>query len=483
MRAPSFRCTDRPEDGALVLHYYSHRQGLEYIVIGIVKTVAKRLHNTEVEVKLLPKESADDHTKFLIADVRSEESENKSLLETWNVESEIPNDAMAPVSDAIFQQAFPFHLIFRRSLEFEQIGLAIMRILPQAKEEGSRVTDLFDMSRPHMDFTFENVLAHINTVYVLSTKIQLVGGLPDCQLRLKGQMIYVQEQDSILFLGSPSVKHLDDLNRHGLYLSDIPLHDATRDLVLLSEQFAAEYKLTKDLEVLTDQLQQKHHELKLEKQRTDRLLYSVLPPSVANELRQGKSVAARKYDCVTLLFSGIVGFSTICANHSALTIVRMLNSLYTAFDKLTDPKLNPYVYKVETVGDKYMAVSGLPEPCAHHAKCIAILALNMIEAAKHIKIDGQVVAITIGIHSGEVVTGVIGQRMPRYCLFGNTVNLTSRTETTGEAGAINVTEPTYRLLQENGNTDDSFYFRSRGPIQMKGKAEPMQVWILESDFI
>ena len=92
---------------------------------------------------------------------------------------------MAPVSDAIFQQAFPFHLIFRRSLEFEQIGLAIMRILPQAKEEGSRVTDLFDMSRPHMDFTFENVLAHINTVYVLSTKIQLVGGLPDCQLRLK----------------------------------------------------------------------------------------------------------------------------------------------------------------------------------------------------------------------------------------------------------------------------------------------------------
>ncbi|KAK0183493.1 hypothetical protein PV327_001530 [Microctonus hyperodae] len=175
----------------------------------------------------------------------------------------------------------------------------------------------------------------------------------------------------------------------------------------------------------------------------------MLPISVANELRHSRPVPAKKYDCVTLLFSGIVGFSAYCAantdSNGAMKIVNMLNQLYIAFDVLTDPKKNPNVYKVETVGDKYMAVSGLPEPCRTHARCIARLALDMMDlAANDVQIDGEPVKITIGIHSGEVVTGVIGYRMPRYCLFGNTVNLTSRTETTGEPGKINVSEDAYR---------------------------------------
>ena len=91
-------------------------------------------------------------------------------------------------------------------------------------------------------------------------------------MRLKGQMIYVPETDLVLFLCSPSVLNLDDLNRRGLFLSDIPLHDATRDLILLSEQFEAEYKLTKNLEILTDKLQQTYRELEDEKRKTDRLV-------------------------------------------------------------------------------------------------------------------------------------------------------------------------------------------------------------------
>ncbi|EDV90357.1 GH20119 [Drosophila grimshawi] len=148
------------------------------------------------------------------------------------------------------------------------------------------------------------------------------------------------------------------------------------------------------------------------------------------------------------MFSGIVGFGQYCAANTdpegAMKIVKMLNELYRVFDALTDSKRNLNVYKVETVGDKYMAASGLPDLCEDHAKCMARVALDMMDMAKNVKMGSNPVQITIGIHSGEVVTGVIGNRVPRYCLFGNTVNLTSRTETTGVPGRINISEETYR---------------------------------------
>nr|CAD7197646.1 unnamed protein product [Timema douglasi] len=450
MKAPSFRCTERPEDGALVLHYYSDRPGLEHIVIGIVKTVASKLHDTEVAVEILKTKEECDHVQFLITELSGPgrvSHPEMAEIETLSLEPK--------VSPATFCRVFPFHLMFDRKLKIVQTGSTVARVMPRVTRPNCKVTDILDTVRPHLELTFENILSHINTVYVLKTKpgVMEVQGQKDAPLefsylRLKGQMYYVPESDLVIFLCYPSVINLDDLTRRGLYISDIPLHDATRDLVLMSEQFEADYKLTRNLELLTDKLQQTYRELDGEKQKTDSLLYSVLPISVANELRHQRPVPAKRYDCVTLLFSGIVGFSDYCAantdSRGAMKIVRMLNQLYTAFDVLTDPKKNPNVYKVETVGDKYMAVSGLPEPCQTHARCIARLALDMMDLGKEVQVDGEPVKITIGIHSGEAVTGVIGHRMPRYCLFGNTVNLTSRTETTGEPGRINVSEDAYR---------------------------------------
>ncbi|CAK1542685.1 unnamed protein product [Leptosia nina] len=432
MRAPSFRCTERPEDGALVLHYYSDRPGLEHIVIGIVKTVTSKLHNTEVQVEILKTKEECDHVQYLITETSTGRVSAPEMteIETLSIEPK--------VSPATFCRVFPFHLMFDRELNIVQAGRSVTRLLPRLNQPGCKISDVLETVRPHLEMTFANVLAHINTVYVLKTKPE----------EMSGQMLYIPETDVVVFQCYPSVTNLDDLTRRGLCISDIPLHDATRDLVLMSEQFEADYKLTQNLEVLTDKLQHTYRELEAEKQKTDRLLYSVLPKSVATELRHRRPVPARRYDPVTLLFSGIVGFANYCARNidhkGAMKIVKMLNDLYTAFDVLTDPKRNPDVYKVETVGDKYMAVSGLPEYKEAHAKHICLLALEMMDLSKTVTVDGEPVGITIGIHSGEVVTGVIGHRMPRYCLFGNTVNLTSRCETTGVPGTINVSEDTHR---------------------------------------
>ncbi|KAK6172882.1 hypothetical protein SNE40_016453 [Patella caerulea] len=481
MQAPSFRCSEREGDKATILHYYSERPGLERIVIGIVKTVAKRLHSSDVELELIQSKDQCGHVQFIIKEKSTEDSVTDTNFDSHdNVLSYEPH-----ISPATFCRAFPFHIMFDENLIIRQGGNSFTRVIPNAIDN-KRVTDLFDMIRPHMDFTFENIIQHINTVYVLRSKasvsdVETVDG--DSRMRIKGQMIHVEESNCMLFLCSPSVMNLDDLNRRGLYLSDIPLHDATRDLVLLSEHFEAEYKLTQKLEILTDKLQQTHRELADEKSKTDRLMYSILPPSVANKLRHQQPVGAEKHSNVTLMFSGILGFNDFCAKNSegygAMKIVQLLNSVYTKFDILVDPTTNPNIYKVETVGDKYMAVSGLPEPCDDHARCIARLALDMMYISRSLTDpDGKQIVITIGIHSGPVVTGVIGKKMPRYCLFGNTVNITSRTETTGIKGKINVSEDAYEFLKKEVCYDPSFKFDYRGEVPMKGRPKPMRCWNL-----
>uniref|UniRef100_A0A670J564 Guanylate cyclase soluble subunit beta-1 n=1 Tax=Podarcis muralis TaxID=64176 RepID=A0A670J564_PODMU len=443
MRAPSFRCTDAEKGKGLILHYYSEREGLQDIVIGIIKTVAQQIHGTEIDMKVIQQRNEEcDHIQFLIEEKESKEEDFYEDLDRFE-ENGTQESRISPYT---FCKAFPFHIIFDRYLVVTQCGNAIYRVLPQLQPGYCNLLSVFSLVRPHIDISFHGILSHINTVFVLRSKEglldveklecedELTGTEISC-LRLKGQMIYLPEADSILFLCSPSVMNLDDLTRRGLYLSDIPLHDATRDLVLLGEQFREEYKLTQELEILTDRLQHTLRALEDEKKKTDTLLYSVLPPSVANELRHKRPVPAKRYDNVTILFSGIVGFNAFCSKHAsgegAMKIVNLLNDLYTRFDILTDSRRNPFVYK-----------------------------------------------ITIGIHTGEVVTGVIGQRMPRYCLFGNTVNLTSRTETTGEKGRINVSEYTYRCLMAPENSDPQFHLEHRGPVSMKGKKEPMQVWFL-----
>ncbi|KAI1292795.1 Guanylate cyclase soluble subunit beta-1 [Halotydeus destructor] len=175
MRAPSFRCTERPEDGALVLHYYSERPGLESIVIGIVKAVASKLHKTDVDVVVIKEKGDSDHVQFLITEKKDDQALDTDHGDSMDI-LELENLSLGNiVSPDTFCKAFPFHVVFDRNLHVRQAGNSISRIVPSLSQPDCLVTNVFDMIRPHIDFTFYNILSHINTVFVLGSKnVQLV---------------------------------------------------------------------------------------------------------------------------------------------------------------------------------------------------------------------------------------------------------------------------------------------------------------------
>jgi len=233
------------------------------------------------------------------------------------------------------------------------------------------------------------------------------------------------------------------------------------------------YMMGKYSEDLEEIVEDRTSSLIEEKHKVEALLERMLPKPVARQLMKGKEVEAETFEQVTIYFSDIVGFTKICAAITPMQVVSMLNNLYTMFDNITK---DYDVYKVETIGDAYMVVSGLPiRNGKQHAKEIALLALDILESVKTFKIqpNQQQLAIRIGVHTGPVVAGVVGTTMPRYCLFGDTVNMASRMESTGEGLRVHISRTVRDALKALGG----FVCESRGLISIKGKGELETFWL------
>ena len=211
--------------------------------------------------------------------------------------------------------------------------------------------------------------------------------------------------------------------------------------------------------------------LRLEQQKSDHLLLNILPAQIAAKLKQNQHPIAKKFENVTILFADIVDFTGFSARISPSELVDMLNQIFSVFDQLTEQH---DLEKIKTIGDSYMVVGGLPSAREDHAEAIANMALDMQKAIRKFFNDrGEAFQIRIGINTGPVVAGVIGIKKFIYDLWGDTVNVASRMESSGISGKIQLAEATYQLLK------DKFLLESRGSIPVKGKGEMITYWLID----
>ncbi|XP_012526314.1 head-specific guanylate cyclase [Monomorium pharaonis] len=448
-----FVCIATPE--ALELHFTTDHPSIAYLLVGSLKGIARQFYNDKADVYILPDPY---NTKFFRYRITPERySEQPAVDDDCDVVSSTFRPLSSEATDlrmgvASFCKAFPWHFVVDRQLELVQLGVGFMKIFGHHLNRlGREISTYFVFTRPHgVTLTFHEILKRANTPFILTLqRPHDVDKYPAEGLEMKGQMVHCPESDSILFVSSPFLNGLEGLTGRGLFISDIPLHDATRDVILVGEQARAQDGLRRRMDKLKSSIEEANLAVDAEREKNVSLLHLIFPPDIAKRLWLGETIEAKTYPEVTMLFSDIVGFTSICATTTPMMVINMLQNLYEQFD-LYCGQLD--VYKVETIGDAYCVACGLHRNTNTHAQQIAWMGLKMIQTCSHhLTHEGKPIKMRIGIHTGMVLAGVVGKKMPRYCLFGHNVTLANRFESTSEPLRVNVSPTTYLcLIQKSG---------------------------------
>jgi len=472
MKAPSFFIASEDENG-MMMEYRSKRRGFQYYVQGQVKEISK---NFAVEIKKLEMELKKQEVIFdTVVSTFEMKFENKGFL-TMKAQEEARKDASMPIRAAIIFEMFPFCILYNSNMEVTVLGIALRQVIP--KIIGQSLSSWWELVKPLVEFKWDVILSRMNSMFELATQEEVSklgqsggggsssGGFSselnlleedvDKTLHIKGQMVFMKEWECILFLACPMMKDLNNLVWNGLFVNDLSMHDYSRDIMLATTQEKIQMKmLLSAAEKKADFLNAQKKKLDEVMKKSDDLISQMLPKQVADELAKGKTneEICMAYEMVTMLFSDIVTFTVICSRLKPLQVVALLNNMYTLFDFLCDQNA---VYKVETIGDAYLIVAGCPVKASNHALKICDMAFDMMDGITMLKDPGtgENILMRIGCHSGPVVAGVVGLKMPRYCLFGINVGLTEKFESNSKPMKIHISETCQGLLSSQYKVEE-----------------------------
>ncbi|XP_076171822.1 soluble guanylate cyclase 89Da-like [Ptiloglossa arizonensis] len=494
MKSPSMYTTHVDPQG-VVLVYRSTRQGFTHYLMGQLFQIAKELYETDLNISVLESSNNIPGSRNVLVKFRIDFDNREYIAKNNKMKTPLGRE-LAPVSCKFLLRLFPFGVVINKDMHILGIGDKLFQAWGgNTSILDKHIMEVFKLRRPKgISFTWGNVMYLHSVMFELelirvndnhassnsdntastSSGLDRRGSQGARSILLKGQMRYIDDIKAIIFLCSPLINSLDELLNMGLYLNDLNPHGLSRELVLAGWQHCGR------LEMMFERAEQRSTELENSyalldrwKNKSDELLYSMIPQTVADRLRAGASPLStcESFESITVLFCELCDFdySTI---EGAMDIVSSMNAVFSCFDSLMD-EFN--VYKVETVGRVYMAASGAPDRTETHAQNIANVSLQLIKHVQSLKLpSGLDIQIRIGIHSGPAVAGVVGIKVPRYCFFGDTVNTASRMQTTSLPGKVHISADTKALLPE-----DRWRIESRGLVWVKGKGNMETYWLFD----
>ncbi|XP_024945973.1 soluble guanylate cyclase 89Db isoform X2 [Cephus cinctus] len=501
MKSPSMYITHVDPHGVFLV-YRSTRQGFTHYFMGQLFQIAKDLYKTTLDIRVLETSNNIPGSQNVMVKFRID-FDNRDYI-SKNTKLKAPMGAqLSPVPCTLLLRLFPFGVILNRNMCILGAGEKLMQAWGGSTSVlNKHVSELFKLRRPKgISFTWRNVMNLHSVMFELelirssesksvvpessvtttnspstSSGLDRRGSQGTRSILFKGQMRYIEDIKGIIFLCSPLINNVDELRNMGLFFNDLNPHGLSREMVFRGLEHCGR------LEMMFERAEQKSAELEINydlldrwKNKSDELLYSMIPQIVADRLRAGASPLStcESFESITVLFCELCDFnySTI---EDAMDIVSSMNAVFSCFDSLMD-KFN--VYKVETVGRVYMAASGAPDKTEHHARNIADVSLQLITHVRSLKLpSGLDIQIRIGIHSGPAVAGVVGIKVPRYCFFGDTVNTASRMQTTSTPGKVHLSPDTKILLPE-----DRYHLEPRGTVWVKGKGNMETYWLYEKE--
>ncbi|XP_053384613.1 uncharacterized protein LOC123537544 isoform X3 [Mercenaria mercenaria] len=487
LQSPAFLVLTEDKEGCVML-YQTKRRGFKHYVIGQLQQVAKRFYKISVTITVIEEEIIDrkTHVKFRL------DFDNSAYVPKFTPKQHSGNQTFSSITGDTFLKVFPFCIVFNSQLVIRMVGSSMVALLKDNGLVGATFREKFHIRRPLIPCIWSKILQFRRVIFEVeylfdNDPVELDAQLiehdnsepergPDHRILLRGQMKYLQEWNMTAFLCTPLLCDLKDLQKAGLFINDLNLFDMSRDMVMAGWQHASQLERSiEEQRENTEKITENMSTLEVLKTKSDSLLYNMIPKSVAGKLKSGHDPVStcEIFDNVTIMFNYMVGFGDVCSSATPMEIVEIINSVFSLFDQIID---SYDVFKVETLGDAvYMVAGGVPDRNPNHAINVAGLALELQEKAKTLtepwskqyKLNTR-----IGMHTGSVVGGVVGRRMPQYCLFGDTVNTASRMQTYSLPGRIHISEPCQECLKQS-----SFVTIVRGTVNIKGKGDMRTFWL------